>query len=203
MDILINEVSKSFKDKMVLRNFSTTLHENKVTCIMGPSGCGKTTLLNILMGIISVDSGTITGVPGKKSAIFQEDRLCESFSALVNVSMVCQRDVSTKMIEEHLWSIGIGDSMHKPVSELSGGMRRRVAIVRAILRNADIYFFDEPFKGLDSATKDVAMQYMKSHIGGKTIIMVSHDEQEAVQMSDDILRMPISSPILFKLDNNS
>src|SRR5665648_18627 len=138
MDITADNICKRFGDKQVLDHFSAVMQGNGTTSIMGPSGCGKTTLLNLLMGLMSPDSGTISGVPDAKGAVFQEDRLCETFSAVANVKMVCRKDISRKMIEEHLSEIGLEGSLSVPVSQLSGGMRRRVAVVRAILADSDM-----------------------------------------------------------------
>jgi len=192
LDIFINNVSKSFGDKVVLRNFSATLYEHRYNCIMGPSGCGKTTLLNMLMGLLKPDSGTITGVPQKKSTVFQEDRLCESFSAVSNIRMVLSKRTDTETIREHLAFLGLKeDSIYLPVHELSGGMRRRVAIVRAMLAESEIVFLDEPFKGLDIETKKTAIQYVKANSRGRTVILVTHDKAEAEEMNGNIIRMEL------------
>ncbi|HBN84306.1 MAG TPA: sulfate transporter, partial [Clostridiales bacterium] len=124
MDIQLKNISKSFGEKDVLTNFSATFRKDKVTCLMGPSGCGKTTLLHIMAGLLTPDQGVMTGIPKKKSAVFQEERLCESFNAISNVRLVCHKDVRKNIIQEHLERIGLSGSMGKPVIQLSGGMRR-------------------------------------------------------------------------------
>lgn len=189
MDIRVLGLSKSFGEKRVLENFSATFPEHEVTCIMGPSGCGKTTLLNILMGLIHPDSGSIQGVPRLKSAVFQEDRLCESFSAVSNVRLVSDKRVANREIISHLERVGLKDSCMQPVKEFSGGMKRRVAIVRAILARKDILFLDEPFKGLDEKTKNLTMEYVKENIEGLTVIMVTHDLEEARTFNGQILNL--------------
>jgi len=193
LDININNISKSFGEKRVLRDFSANIHKGKINCIMGPSGCGKTTLLNILMGFLEPDSGTVTGVPEKKSAVFQEDRLVESFSAVSNVRMVCGKDVSVDTVKQHLVLIGIEEkSMHVPVSQLSGGMKRRVAIVRAILADSEIIFMDEPFKGLDTGTKHTVIEYVKSNTTGKTVVVVTHYAEEVQMLEGSLIRMEMA-----------
>jgi len=175
MDIVISGISKKYGDNTVFDNFSARIEEKKTTFITGPSGSGKTTLISMLMGITTPDSGTITGVPALKSAVFQEDRLCESFNAVSNVRMVCDKRVKTSVIIEHLEKVGLKDSLSKPVSEFSGGMKRRVAIVRAVLAKSEIMFLDEPFKGLDNENKKLVMEYLKENTKGKTAIIVTHD----------------------------
>jgi len=189
MDIYIDSVTKSFGEKKVLVNFSAVIREKRTTFLMGPSGCGKTTLLNILSGLLTGDSGNVTGVPTKKSAVFQEERLCETFSAIANVRLVCQRDIKNETIRQHLTAIGLEDSMTKPVRTLSGGMRRRVSVVRGILAQSDILFCDEPFKGLDTATKSKVMAYIKNHTKDKTVIIVTHDRDDVAAMNGDLIEM--------------
>lgn len=189
MDIIVSNLSKSFGTNHVLVDFNAAFPEHELTCLMGPSGCGKTTLLNILMGFIRPDSGSIKGVPRLKSAVFQEDRLCEGFNAVSNVRFVCNRKADTKKIIAHLESIGLKGSLNQPVSELSGGMRRRVAIVRAILAKSDVLFFDEPFKGLDVDTKKDVMQYLKDNMKGRTVIMVTHDIDEVKALDGSLISM--------------
>ncbi|MGI6085111.1 MAG: ATP-binding cassette domain-containing protein [Acetivibrionales bacterium] len=189
MSIEISGLSKSFDQNIVLNGFSARIPKNKTTFIMGPSGCGKTTLINILMGLIDADGGTVTGVPKYKSAVFQEDRLCESFNAVSNVRLVCERKIKDEEIRSHLEKIGLKDNLRKPVIELSGGMRRRVAIVRAVLAKSDIIFMDEPFKGLDDETKEKTMEYTADNTKNKTVIIVTHDIEEAKYFGGEIITM--------------
>jgi len=189
MDIVISGLSKRYGEKTVLKNFNAIIPEKKMTFIMGPSGCGKTTLINILMGLVEKDGGTITGVPLLKSAVFQEDRLIESFNAVSNVRLVCESRVKNKDIILHLEKIGLENNTSKPVIELSGGMKRRVAIVRAVLARSDIIFMDEPFKGLDDKTKERTMQYVADYTKNKTVIIVTHDKDEADFLGGDIIPM--------------
>jgi len=189
MDIVVSKLSKSFGTKQVLVDFNITFPELELTCLMGPSGCGKTTLLNILMGFIRPDQGSVRGVPRLKSAVFQEDRLCESFNAVSNIRLVCDRKVNTDKIISHLEKIGLKGNLDQPVSEFSGGMKRRVAIVRAILAKSDALFLDEPFKGLDVDTKKDAMQYLKENMQGKTVIMVTHSIEEVKALHGRLITM--------------
>lgn len=136
MDIKIIDMNKSYGDKTVLQDFSAEIKAGICNILMGPSGCGKTTLLRILMGLERADSGRVEGLPAHISAVFQEDRLCEDFSAIVNVALVMERHYPRGVIREHLTRIGLEGSLDQPVRELSGGMKRRVAIVRAVLAAA-------------------------------------------------------------------
>lgn len=156
---------------------------------MGPSGCGKTTLLNILLGLERTDRGTITGLPGRMSAVFQEERLCEDFSAVTNVRLVTGKSVSDEEIARCLSSLGLSGSTHVPVRELSGGMKRRVAIARAVLAEGELLILDEPFKGLDEATRETVAAEMRRRTIGKTVVMVTHDPAEAMMMEAEVIEM--------------
>lgn len=175
----VKNVCKSYNGEKVLNNVSLYIGDGETALISGVSGIGKTTLLRIMMGLEKADSGEIIGVPGKIAAVFQEDRLPEKFIPVACVKMTAPKAVSKKMIYSHLREVGLGEHLDKPVSKLSGGMRRRVAIVRAIICDADVIFLDEPFNGLDRETKLNTIAYIKKHTLGKTLIAVSHNAEDA------------------------
>lgn len=183
--IILTGISKSFGEKKVLNDLSVSFPYGRITCIMGPSGCGKTTLLNILMGIIAPDSGTIEGLPGKISAVFQEDRLCEDFKTATNIRMVTDRPESE--ILECLEKLGIRDSAGRKIRELSGGMKRRAAIARALLSDHELLIMDEPFKGLDPETRKKTASLIAET--EKSVIIVTHDESDAALLNADIIRL--------------
>ena len=155
--------------------------------LLGPSGCGKTTLLRIISGLTEKDSGTITGVPERISYVFQEDRLCEDFSCVSNIMAVTGRHLKKEEIRNHLKEIGLEESMDKSVKELSGGMKRRVAIARAVCYESELLILDEPFKGLDFSLKQTVMDYIKKYSSGRTVICVTHDLQEAEYMGGTVI----------------
>ena len=138
--IEIRHLDKSFGEKQIFRDFSCSFPEGETTCIMGPSGCGKTTLLNLLLGLEQPDSGSVSGMAGKKrSMVFQENRLVEGMGPVPNLRLV-NPAVTRKEAEEMLRALGLSDSLHQPVRTLSGGMRRRVSILRALAAEYDILF---------------------------------------------------------------
>ncbi|MDP4132522.1 MAG: ATP-binding cassette domain-containing protein [Bacillota bacterium] len=190
-DIVIQNLCKSFGEKKVLNNFNYVFKAGHSSCIMGESGCGKTTLLNIILGLEKLSEGTISGVPDKKSAVFQEDRLSEDFTAYSNVHMVCNKNVSEGGIKLCLSELGLKDSIYTPVRELSGGMKRRVTIARALMADYDLIIMDEPFKGLDEATKSLVIKYINKKTEGKTFIAVTHDEYEAKALHAEVIKMGI------------
>lgn len=186
-DIRIKNVSKTYGEKQVLSQLSKEFPAGETTVIMGASGCGKTTLLRILLGLEMPDSGEVTGMPEKVSVLFQEDRLCEDGSAYENIALVLERrktrvqkDAQRRKIEQEAAQVSItAEDLTQNVMELSGGMRRRIALLRALLYDADCVILDEPFKGLDATTKQIVMQYVKEKTAGKTTFLVTHDAVEA------------------------
>ncbi len=190
-DIVIKDLSVSFGEKKVLNRFSAVIGAGSVSCIMAASGAGKTTLLSVLQGFIAPDSGSVTGNDVRMSAVFQEDRLCESLGAIANVRLGCGRKRSRDEIVECLTDLGIGDgdSLKKPVRDFSGGMKRRVAIARALLAEHELLFLDEPFKGLDPDLRALTAAYILDRERGKTVVAVTHDQAEADLLGARIIRL--------------
>jgi len=180
--INIRNVSKTYGEKAVLKNINMEIQGGKITCIMAPSGAGKTTLLRLIMGLEQPDSGRIEGILGKRlSAVFQEERLCETMTAVDNIRLVNSALTVQKVMQE-LCAVGLDGCGRQPVSELSGGMRRRVSILRALLAEYDVLLLDEPFQGLDYERKEQVITYMREKIKGKTVLFVTHDAKEAEAM---------------------
>lgn len=179
--IQLQNVCKTFDQHPVFINWNQNFKTGMVHVLKGPSGCGKTTLLRMLMGLEIPDSGTITPLQSyRKAAVFQEDRLCENLSAMQNVLMVVRNQSKKDLLDQlkqDFYQVGL-DDMYQKVSTLSGGMKRRVAILRAMYANADIIFFDEPLKGLDDTTKEKVMLFIKERIKDKTVFWVTHDVDE-------------------------
>ncbi|MDD3334691.1 MAG: ATP-binding cassette domain-containing protein [Eubacteriales bacterium] len=171
-------LSKSFDGKPIIVDFSQRLETGVHYCLMGPSGCGKTTLLRLLMGLLQPDAGEVRG-SSKMSAVFQENRLLEPFNAIANVELAT--GASRGEIERLLMELGLEkESLFQPVSAFSGGMKRRVALARALLAEYDALFLDEPFKGLDDETKARVMRIVSERTKGKTVLLVTHDETETL-----------------------
>ena len=184
---LVN-VTKSFGGKPVIRNFSAVFHEG-ATCLMGDSGIGKTTIANIILGLIQSDSGEVRGTQGRrKSCVFQENRLIEELPVLKNLTLVCGKEKTGEALAL-LRQMGLEDSVRRPVSSLSGGMKRRVAIARALIRPADIYIFDEPFKELDDARKDAVIGIIRQVTHNAISVFITHDTGDARSLDARIIHM--------------
>ena len=177
---LIN-ISKSYNGERVLENVSLSVGRGDTLMLYAASGSGKTTLLRIIMGLEKPDSGELHGVPKRISAVFQEDRLPEEFTAVKCVKMTCGADKAE--ILRHLAEVGLSGLGSKRVKELSGGMKRRVAIVRALMHSSDMLILDEPFNGMDAETKALVIEYIKRHRSGRTLIFVSHSSEDAALLN--------------------
>lgn len=178
----IQHLCKSFDGKVVLDHVSLTLESGGTACLMAPSGRGKTTLLRCIAGLEAPDSGQITDLPERIAYVFQEDRLCDGFSAVDNIRLVTGKALGEGEIRRHLEELGLAGSLDQPVRELSGGMRRRVVISRAVCFGADLLLLDEPFKGLDDEARQQTADYILRHRGAAAILCVTHDREDAAAL---------------------
>ena len=184
-EIILNNISKYYGNKKVIENLSLKIDLSGVSIIMGESGCGKTTLLRLLTNLEKTDSGEITGVPDKVSFMFQEDRLLEQFSALENVKLVSDIPTAEKYIDK----VFLADDKDTPVSELSGGMKRRVALARAMAFNSKLIILDEPFKGMDADLKAEMIKMVVDEGKSRPVIVVVHEEEEAQMLSGIVIKL--------------
>lgn len=185
----VKNITKRFGDKLVLDSFSAVFPDGEASFVVGQSGCGKSTLLNIIMGLLPADSGEIDPrFSDRISAVFQEDRLCEKLTAAANVRLVCP--TADEEIITSLSEVGLArEDALRPVSELSGGMKRRAAIVRAVMADSRTVIMDEPFKGLDPSSKSRTIEYVLKNLRGRTLIAVTHDISEADAMNGKIFEI--------------
>lgn len=187
--INITDLSVSYDSKSVIDNFSYTFEPHCFYAIMGASGIGKTSLINSIMGLIEYEGTINSDEMPVIAAVFQEDRLCEGISVYRNIRMTCGKQFSKEYICELIDSFGLGDCAFKKVSGLSGGMKRRVAILRAITAPHNLLIMDEPFKGLDEETKQNIMSKVKKMTSDDTVIMVTHDISEAKYFNAKIINL--------------
>ena len=183
MPLKVENLTKSFGEKAVLRGVSHTFPEKGAAYLGGPSGCGKTTLLRILMGLEKKDGGSVS-FPEKSriAAVFQEDRLISHMTATENIRLTCPE----RTIDEIacvLKELGLDPLSADPVRSYSGGMQRRVAIARAVLARPDILFLDEPFTGLDERIREKAANLIRENMQNGLIVVVTHDTDEARLLS--------------------
>lgn len=169
-DIILEDLHKSFGEHEVISGLRAVYEPGQIYYLRGPSGSGKTTLLRILSGLLKPDQGKVI-VPGTVSVMFQEDRLCEEYSAMKNVELVCGERELAKSV---LTSLLEPEALEKPCRNLSGGMKRRVALVRAMEADSAYVLLDEPFTGMDAETRSRAEQYIRERQAGRTLIIATH-----------------------------
>lgn len=189
MDIRLAHVRKSYGEKQVLQDLCCVFPKGRICAVTGPSGAGKTTLLRLLLELERPDSGSISGLPQRKSAVFQEDRLCPGLSILGNLRMALP-DYNEAEARALLNILGLGDSLLLPAAQLSGGMARRAALARALLCGSDLLTLDEPFNGMDGPIRKIAAEAILSCQGGRTILLVTHRQEEL-----DLLQPEICIPL--------
>lgn len=179
MTVEIRGVSKAYGGAPVLRNVSLTLSPG-VTCLTAPSGAGKTTLVRILLGLEQPDGGSVTGLEAARlSAVFQEDRLLDRLDGLGNLRFVLGAAYDEKAAAELLGELGLDGAAGKAAGDYSGGMRRRLALARALSVPFDFLALDEPFAGLDGENRSRAIAAIRRRTEGKTVLLVTHDLEDA------------------------
>lgn len=183
--IELKNVVKKYGDKTVYDNFSFAFEDGKITALLGESGAGKTTLLNIIAGLTDYD-GEVKK-EGGVSFVFQTDRLIKNLTVFENLKLIL-RDMEDKEIDDALSSVGLLSAKNLYPKELSAGMARRVAILRAFLYPSEILLMDEPFINLDVSLKFSLMETVKKMQlkTPKTVVFVTHDIKEAVSLADRV-----------------
>lgn len=194
MKICIKNLNKTYGKDKIFDNFNIEFKDDKVNCIVGESGCGKTTLLNIIAGLIDVDSCQMDGVTNKDiSYVFQEDRLIPWLTIMENLEIALKkyyvkRDLKEK-VHEVLNLVSIRGIEDKYPHELSGGMKQRVNIARAFGKPSKIILMDEPFKSLDYKIKytiiNEFIEILKKE--NRMVILVTHDLDEAIYFQGNII----------------
>lgn len=194
--IEIKNLSLSYEGEEVIRNFSLHVKKGEKIALMGPSGCGKTSLLRCVSGLVRPDKGSVS-CRGQISCVFQEPRLLPWLSAVKNINAVLSDSPATEP-EALKWlkAVGLGEDAHKLPSQLSGGMQQRLNIARALAYGGDILLLDEPMKGMDSETARSVARLIRDSSRDKTVILVTHDEEEAGVFADRIYRYENKSFVL-------
>ena len=184
--VALENISKSFGDKQVLKNFNMKFEPGTTTAIMGVSGKGKTTIARIIAGLETPDSGTVKVTGPTASYLFQEDRLLPWLNVYDNLAII---NPDPSRITATIKAVGLTTESYKLPSELSGGMSYRVAMARAFLYDSGLLIADEPFRGLDSKTRsDVIKNLWIPGTNGKTVLLITHSEEDA-ELADRIIRL--------------
>ena len=179
--LTIEHLTKQFGEKTLFRGLCLTVDGPAV--LWAPSGWGKTTLLRILMGLDTPTAGRVRGV-GRAAAVFQEDRLCPQLTALQNVTLVLPGSEKQykKQIEVDFQQLGMDTAaLALPAARLSGGQKRRTALLRALWASSDTLLLDEPFTGMDPDTLAAAAALLRTRCGTEPVLLATHD-REAIRL---------------------
>ena len=170
----------------VLRDFSLTVPEGGRVCLMGPSGEGKTTALRLLLGLERPRKGTVSVPEGIRfSAVFQEDRLLPWKTVLENAALFSDEDSARRI----LTALGLGDSLDALPETLSGGMKRRAALGRALAHPFDVLVLDEALTGLDGETKQRCLTAIDEAVGRRTLVLATHDVEEPRALGAEVVTL--------------
>ena len=180
--IRFDSVSLSFGEKKILDSLSFHFEMGKKYALMGESGIGKTTILGIIAGLVKQNSGTVKLNSDKISYVFQEDRLFPWLTVIENVTLVSplKKEDAKKKAFLILEGLGVSDAADMYPGELSGGMKQRVSIARALMYEHDILLLDEPFRALDEVTAKTVAEYVFTESKDRTVIFVTHDKNDTV-----------------------
>lgn len=185
----------------MLDRLNLTLYDGEFVSIVGPSGCGKSTLLRLVNGLIQPDSGQVlldgrpvTGVPANVGLVFQNDALLPWYSVFDNIRLAlvmrgAPKEEQARRIHELIAMVGLEGFADQLPGTLSGGMRKRVALARALAYDPDVFLMDEPFGPLDAQTRiNVGQEFLRIWQSvGKSVLFVTHDIEEAIALSDRVV----------------
>jgi len=182
-------VSFSYGKKQIFNDFSFKLEKGETIAIMGPSGCGKTTLLTLAAGLKKVSGGEILTTASQIACVFQEPRLFPWLTVEENLRAVRKEAVSDTEIFEVLYSVGLTNCAKLFPDELSGGMKSRVSLARALIYGGDLFLLDEPFAALDEDLRSSIGDFLKQYLHEKkaSAILVTHQMSDVQRLADRIL----------------
>ena len=190
--IIISNLSKKYKDKLILEDINLHVCDEEIVSIIGPSGCGKSTIFNILSNLTNPDSGEVN-INGRFSYMYQKDLLLPYKNIMDNVSLPLilkgeKKKKSHEVVKPYFSTFELEGYENKYPHELSGGMRQRANFMRTFINSSDIMLLDEPFGALDSITRASMQNWLldiKKEIKS-TILLITHDIDEAIILSDRI-----------------
>ena len=200
--LTLNNLKKSYDQTSILNGISLSIETGEIVSILGPSGSGKTTLLNCILGITEIDSGSVvfngqdvTGVSMEErgfNIVFQDYALFPNLNAYENITYGLKNKpgISTQQeVNELIELLGLSQHLNKHIDQLSGGQKQRVALARTMVMKPRILLLDEPLSALDGVIKESIKEKIKeiAREFKLTTIIVTHDPEEALTLSDKVL----------------
>ncbi len=183
----IKNLTKVFGSKIIFNDFSLSIPDNKINFIMGESGCGKTTLLRMILGLDTDFTGKIIGDYKRISCVFQEPRLLPALTVEENINIV-EKGTSLSL-NKILDIVELTNNNEFLPAELSGGMKMRLSLARALYHNGDLFIMDEPFSAIDDDMKNRILPKVFDLLRDKTVIIVSHSIEDAKKYADNIINI--------------
>lgn len=197
----VSHLTARYDGHLALEDINLTIAGNELVVVLGPSGCGKTTLLNLIAGFLTPESGSITldgqrvtGPGAERGVVFQHEGLLPWRTVLENVAFGLQlagMDKTTrhKTARQMLQKVGLSDAEQKFIWQLSGGMRQRVGIARALAADPQLLLLDEPFGALDAFTREQMQELLLTlwRDSGKQVLLITHDIEEAVFLASELI----------------
>ena len=198
----LKHINKSYGNRTILSDISLSIRKGEIVSILGPSGCGKTTLLNLILGLTQATSGKImfdgedlTNVPMQKrgfNIVFQDFALFPNLNAHDNIVYGLRNNPSASTpeeVNELIDLLGLRKHLHQRIDELSGGQKQRVAIARTLVLKPRILLLDEPLSALDGLIKESIKERIRmiARQFELTTLIVTHDPEEALTLSDRVL----------------